>query len=54
MWSNLHSTEHVELEKFGFQETVFSTYFGVILFDKIPELAKYKKWHYRLMDSDVF
>ncbi len=53
-WSNLHSREHVELEKFGFQETIFSTYFGVIRFQDIDEIAHYPNWHYRLMDSDVF
>lgn len=54
MWSNLHSNEHVELEKFGFQETTFCTYFGTIPFINVPELEQYKNWHYRFIDSDVF
>jgi hypothetical protein len=34
IWSNLHSEEHLVLEKNGFMETKFSTYFGVIKFKR--------------------
>jgi hypothetical protein len=54
MWSNLHSNEHVELEKLGFKETFFSTYFGVIPFSTNKDIQKYANWHYRFFDSDVF
>lgn len=54
LWSNLHSLEHINLEKQGFQETNFNTYFGVIPFIDNPKLVEYKNWHYRFIDSDIF
>jgi hypothetical protein len=54
IWSNLHSEEHLVLEKNGFMETKFSTYFGVIKFKGEAGLLKYKNWHYRFIDSDVY
>lgn len=56
MWSNLHCDEHMLLEKMGFFESSFVTYFGVIPFDvKTKEaLSTYESWHYRFIDSDVF
>jgi hypothetical protein len=54
IWSNLHSDEHLILEKFGFKENNFLTYFGVIPFTHKKELMEIKNWHYRFIDSDVF
>jgi len=54
IWSNLHSKEHLLLEKFGFKESNFLTYFGVIPFVSEPVLTNSRDWHYRFIDSDVF
>ncbi|MCB2219439.1 MAG: GNAT family N-acetyltransferase [Bacteroidetes bacterium] len=54
MWSNLHSSEHLTLEKYGFKESNFLTYFGVIPFVSKPGLTDLRTWHYRFIDSDVF
>jgi hypothetical protein len=54
IWSNLHSDEHLVLEKFGFKEGNFLTYFGVIPFVSEPVLTGLKDWHFRFIDSDVF
>ncbi len=53
-WSNLFSTEHLELEKLGFTEEIAMTYFGVIDFSGTPDLTDTRKWHYRFLDSDVY
>jgi len=52
--SNLQSDEHLILEKVGFKEKQFLTYFGVIPFTKNIELLNLRNWHYRFIDSDVF
>ncbi len=54
MWSNLHTDEHINLEKQGFQETGFNTYMGVIPLVDNEKLLNYKEWHYRFLDSDIF
>lgn len=54
LWSNLHTEEHLYLEKLGFVEAEFNTYFGVIPFTSSKEVLDYKNWHYRYLDSDVF
>ena len=54
IWSNLYSEEHINLERQGFQETNFNTYFGVIPFTDNKELLNYNNWHYRFIDSDIF
>ena len=54
MWCNTLSNEHFNLEKQGFQETVFNSYFGVVPFYKNKSLIDYEKWHYRFIDSDIF
>ncbi len=54
IWSNLHTKEHLYLEKLGFREREFSTYFGVIPFHDDTALTDYHTWHYRFMDSDVY
>jgi GNAT superfamily N-acetyltransferase len=54
IWSNLHSEEHLLLEKFGFKESNFLTYFGVIPFVSEPVMTNLRDWHYRFIDSDVF
>lgn len=55
LWSNIHDQEHLVLEKLGFKETSFSTYFGIIPFTERSEaLTNFSKWHFRFIDSDVF
>ncbi|MEZ4704597.1 MAG: GNAT family N-acetyltransferase [Bdellovibrionota bacterium] len=57
LWSNLHSTEHLMMEKLGFSESIFNSYLGCIPLcekDKQSELLSYSNWHYRFMDSDIF
>ena len=54
IWSNLHSDEHLYLEKMGFAESNFNTYFGIRLFNLNDKVLDIKNWHYRFMDSDVF
>lgn len=54
IWSNLHSDEHLLLEKIGFIEEEFNTYFGVIPFKNNDDLLQITNWHYRFIDSDVF
>jgi hypothetical protein len=54
IWSNLYDDEHLYLEKIGFQESVFNTYFGFIPFNDSKEFFDIKNWHFRLYDSDVF
>ena len=54
IWSNLYSSEHLYLEKIGFLEKDFNTYFGVIPFVNDNILLDIKNWHYRFFDSDVY
>jgi len=54
LWSNLYSEEHIQLEKYGFVEQSFSTYFGIINFNNHPSLNSIANWHYRYIDSDVY
>ena len=54
IWSNLHSEEHLLLEKHGFQETIFNSYFGLIPLDNNNKLLDFSNWHYRFLDSDIF
>jgi predicted N-acetyltransferase YhbS len=55
IWANLYSKEHLLLEKHGFKNTTFSTYFGLIPFTSShPELLQLKNWHFRFYDSDVY
>lgn len=54
IWSNIHNEEHLFLEKIGFNEAQFITYFGFIPFVQDERLTRYENWHYRFMDSDVF
>lgn len=54
IWSNLYSNEHLLLEKIGFKEERYSTYFGVINFSESLAIADIRNWHYRFLDSDVY
>jgi hypothetical protein len=54
IWSNLYSSEYLYLEKIGFKEKEFSTYFGVIPFEENDLLLQIKNWHYRFFDSDIY
>lgn len=54
IWSNIHSSEHLILEKFGFQETHFNSYFGFIPFTDNVDYLQLSNWHYRFTDSDIF
>ena len=54
IWSNLHSEEHLILEKIGFKQDQFLTYFGIIPFNKNIDFINMKNWHLRLIDSDLF
>jgi len=54
IWSNLHSQEHLELEKVGYRETFANTHFGVIDFADNKGITDLRLWHYRFMDSDVY
>lgn len=54
IWSNIHTSEHLILEKFGFQETHFNSYFGFIPFTNDDDYLKLSNWHYRFTDSDIF
>lgn len=53
-WSNLFSSEHLLLEKLGFVESNFSSYFGIVPLTADPQLQNIKNWHFRFMDSDIF
>lgn len=53
-WSNFHSEEHLLLEKIGFKELGFNTYFGVIPFIEDNSILDFKNWHYRFFDSDIY
>ena len=54
LWLNLFSDEHLILEKYGFNETNFVSYFGVIPFRDNVEMMPIKNWHFRFCDSDNF
>ena len=54
IWTNLYDNEHIYLEKIGFQESIFNTYFGIIPFVNDMEMLHIKNWHYRFFDSDIF
>ncbi|MDD3873053.1 MAG: hypothetical protein PHE01_02295, partial [Methanosarcina sp.] len=54
LWSNLQSEEHLVLEKIGFKEEQFSTFFGVINFSESAAINELRNWHYRFIDSDVY
>jgi len=54
IWSNLYTEEHIQLEKLGFRETYFNTYFGIIPFKNYKEIFDVRNWHYRFIDSDLF
>lgn len=54
IWSNLHTEEHIELEKMGFIESEFNSYFGIVPLADCNEILDIKDWHIRFMDSDIF
>jgi hypothetical protein len=54
LWSNLHSEEHIFLEKYGFKEDMFNTYFGIIPLQDDDSILNIKNWHFRFSDSDIF
>jgi len=54
IWSNLYSDEHLHLEKIGFREDRFSTYFGIIRLGNKTISTDIRDWHYRFLDSDVY
>ncbi|GAB1467588.1 hypothetical protein MASR2M64_02620 [Candidatus Cloacimonadota bacterium] len=54
MWSQLQSAEHLFLEKIGFEERCFSTYFVCNTMQIGHEILDIRNWHYRFMDSDVY
>jgi hypothetical protein len=51
IWSNVHSEEHLMLERLGFQEREFNAYFGQI---SNTYVLDEKLVRYRFMDSDVY
>lgn len=54
LWSNLHTEEHLILEKIGFREETVTTHFGVIDFTGQDSLSEIRNWHYRFLDSDLY
>ena len=54
MWSNLHSEEHLLLERLGFREDKFSAYYGIINFTEEFIIDDVRNWHFRFLDSDVY
>jgi len=57
IWSNLYSMEHLALERIGFMEKGFNTYFGFIPlspFEDEDTIYSIKNWHYRFLDSDIY
>lgn len=55
IWSALKTEEHLQLEKMGFEEKQFSSYF-VCLPTSLSDqaLMELSNWHYRFIDSDVY
>lgn len=54
LWSRLQSPEHLLLEKIGFQERCFSTYFVCNPMHMDKDILDIRNWHYRYLDSDVY
>lgn len=54
IWSQLRSSEHLFLEKIGFTERGFSTYFVCRPLSVSNKILDIRNWHYRFMDSDVY
>ena len=54
LWSNLHTEEHLILEKIGFREETVTTHFGVIDFTGQDGISDIRNWHYRFLDSDLY
>lgn len=54
MWSNLFSEEHLLLERVGFKETFFCSYFVLFNIKKCINISNVKYWHYRFIDSDIY
>ena len=54
IWSNLYTEEHIVLEKMGFIESNFNSYFGIIPLTDCNEILDIKNWHFRFIDSDIF
>ncbi len=54
LWSNLFSEEHLQLEKLGFREAGFSTYFVHRKLAGDFDVSSARNWHVRFLDSDVF
>jgi GNAT superfamily N-acetyltransferase len=54
IWSNLHFPEHIQLEKMGFRDESFNTYFGIIPLTNDSFLTHFPEWYFRFMDSDVY
>lgn len=54
LWSNLFSSEHLALEKIGFKESGFSTYFVYRDLSGSSNFSSYRDWHIRFLDSDVY
>lgn len=54
IWSQLRSSEHLFLEKLGFKERCFSTYFICHPMKLANDILDISNWHYRFIDSDVY
>lgn len=55
LWSNLKTEEHLQLEKLGFVESRFSSYFVCLpLMSNSENMLELSRWHYRFLDSDVY
>ncbi len=54
IWSNLHSNEHLMLEKIGFVECQFSSYLVYYPINMYFNNIDFKDLHYRFIDSDVY
>ena len=54
IWSQLLSSEHLLLEKIGFIERYFSSYFVCHPMRLSTDILDLGNWHYRFIDSDVY
>jgi len=54
IWSNLNSEEHLLLEKIGFMESIFNSYFVYYPINTLYDNININNFHYRFIDSDVY
>jgi len=54
IWINLHTNQHLELEKLRYKPDRFNSYLGFIPLNSDDFALQYKNWRITMLDSDIF